>query len=349
MRYRNTTVYLITAILVLVMVVAELVITQDSSSFHVEVNTGDSTETMKPWYNDGCYYVFLPSYADPDQANLVTGFMTSLWIQEEKVNEDTVCGAFPFNEKLDIHYSVFGKTQEEQIYFCQSGNVPTLFIDTASGNMDYIHEEKGNSESGRLRLYTPEGILDHSAQIQRIYGRGNSTWWMPKRPYNLELTQSADLLGMGSAKKWILLANSLDSTNMGNKMTYDFAAAAGCAYTPEGHWVDLYLNGTYVGLYLLSERNEVDSQRIDIPKDNSFLISREMEWRAENRNYSYLISDNGVFFENPTRGNSGGQDLGGLAVGGKCDICNGRNRSCHRNALVGFDRFGFLGATIPCA
>ena len=70
---------------------------------------------------------------------------------------------------------------------------------------------------------------------------------------------------MGAAKKWILLANAFDASNINNKMAYDFAAKAGCAYTPECRWVDLYLNGAYTGLYLLSERNEVDSQRVDIP------------------------------------------------------------------------------------
>lgn len=296
MKSRKKTVYLMTGILVLAMILAELVMMkQEGLSFSVEVTTGDGTETVKPWYDDGCYYVFLPSYADPDQAKVVTSFLTPLWIQGERVGSETVCGAFPFNEKLDIRYHVLGETREEKVYVCQSGNVPTLYIDTASGSMDYIHEEKGNAESGKLRLYTPEGVLASNAQIQTIYGRGNSTWWMPKRPYSLELTQSADLLGMGSAKKWILLANYLDSTNMGNKMTYDFAAAVGCAYTPECQWIDLYLNGEYAGLYVISERNEVDPQRVDIPKENSFLISKTVEWHTTDRNYTTFVSDSGAF------------------------------------------------------
>lgn len=296
MNFRKSAVYLMTAILVFAMILAELVMMkQEGFSFYVKVATVDGTETIKAWHDNGCYYVFLPSYADPNQAELVTSLRAPLWIQGERVKKGAVCGSFPFNEELDIRYNVLGEIQEEKVYFCQSGNVPTLYIDTASGTMDYIHEQKGNEESGKLRLYTAEGTLDANAKIQSIYGRGNSTWDPPKKPYSLVLNQREELLGMAGAKEWILLANYFDQTNMRNIMCYDFASAVGCAYTPECHWVDLYLNGTYVGLYLLSERNEVDSQRIDIPKDNSFLISREMEWQAENRNYSYLISDNGVF------------------------------------------------------
>lgn len=296
MKGRKTAVYLMTVLLVLVMITIELILVkQEGLSFSVEVTTADGIETVKPVYQYGCYYVFLPSYANLNQARLVKSPLIPARIEGEWVPFDAVCGSYPLNVAMPIAYYLPGEIREDLIIFCQSGNVPTLHINTASGNMDYIHEEKGNAESGRLRLYTPEGVLVSNTQIQTIYGRGNSTWFQPKKPYSLELTQSSDLLGMGSAKKWILLANYLDPTNMGNKMSFDLAAAAGCAYTPECQWVDLYLNGSYAGLYVLSERNEVDSQRIDISKENSFLISKEVQWQSTNRNYSFFVSDSGGF------------------------------------------------------
>ena len=173
---------------------------------------------------------------------------------------------------------------------------PALYIDTASGSMDYIHEEKGNAEPGKLRLYRDDGTLDCDAQISTINGRGNSTWVLDKKPYSFELAQREDLLDMGAAKKWILLADAYDHTHMGNKMCYDLAAKAGCAYTPECRWVDLYLNGNYVGLYLLSERVEVDAQRVDIPESGSFLISKERPDRAFGRSYASFFSRREYFY-----------------------------------------------------
>ena len=296
MRYRKTAVYLLTAFLMLVLVVTELILMkQESFIFSANVTTEDSSETIQCWFDDGCYYVFLPSYADPNQARLVTNFLIPVWIQDERVGKETVCGDFPFNEELKIVYKEWGEIREEKIYFCQSGNVPTLYIDTASGTMDYIHEEKGNEESGKLRLYTPEGALDCNTGIRAINGRGNATWNEQKKPYSLELIQSRDLLGMGEAKKWILLANYSDHTNLRNKMCYDFAAAAGCPYTPECQWVDLYLNGDYAGLYVISERNEIDPQRVDIPKENSFLISKEAAYRWDQQKYSAFTSHSNYF------------------------------------------------------
>lgn len=297
MKNRKTPVYLMTAMFVLLIVATELwMMKQEHFSFTVEVTTGDGTETLRPWYQEeeGCYYVFLPSYADPNQAKLVSNNLSLLRIQGKRVKWNTVCGAFPFNEMLDIRRHLLGEDQVGTIIFYQSANIPALHIDTASGTMDYIHEKKGNEESARLHLYLPDGELDCKARINAIYGRGNSTWGPQKKPYSLELTQSEDLLGMGSAKKWVLLANYFDPSNMGNKISFDFAAAAGCVYTPQCQWVDLYLNGNYAGLYVLSERNEVDSQRVDIPEENSFLISITGPWQAENRNYSTFFSDHGV-------------------------------------------------------
>ena len=296
MKGRKTAVYLMTVLLVFVIAIVELyMMWEEGFSLSVNVTTADHSETIESWSHDGCYYVFLPSYADPQQTHLVVNPFIQVRIQDKKVGTQTVCADFPFNEALPIVYHAFGKTREKTIYFCQSGNVPTLYIDTASGTMDYIHEEKGNAESGNLRLYTSEGTLDCSAQIESINGRGNATWNEPKRPYSLELAQRKDLLGMGEARKWILLANYFDDTNLRNKMCYDFAAAAGCAYTPECQWVDLYLNGSYAGLYVISERNEVDPQRVAIPKDNGFLVSKEGDSRWDGQNYSAFFSQNGTF------------------------------------------------------
>lgn len=289
MRKSKIAVCFMTALLLSVAAASELI---QREHFPLSVTIA-GTETIDCWRKDGCYYVFLPGYADGSQAKLVTNPLFPVSIDGQKVGKDTVCADFPLGQRLPIVYSKWGKAHEAQVLFCQSGNLPTLYIDTASGSMDYIHEKKGNAESGKLRLYRDDGTLDCDAQISAINGRGNATWAAEKKPYSLELTQKTDLLGMGKAKKWILLANYYDDSNISNKLSFDFAAAVGCAYTPECQWVDLYLNGNYAGLYLLSERNEVDPQRVDIEENGSFLLSMEYEERWNGKNYPALFSMHG--------------------------------------------------------
>lgn len=296
MRKSKIAVCLMTALLLSVLALTELALIQrENYPFTVEIYPEGSVERITCWRSHGCYYVFLPSGADPAQAKLVTNPLFPVWVAGQRVDSSTVCGEFPFEEPLAITSKKWGRTYEEQVFFCQSANIPTLYIDTASGSMDYIHMEKGNAESGKLRLYSPEGALESVAQIRSINGRGNSTWEGDKKPYSFELTQKADLLAMGAAKKWILLANFYDSSNMGNKMCFDFASDVGCAFTPECQWVDLYLNGNYAGLYLLSERNEIDPQRVDIPENDSFLVSMELAQRWDGYSYPAVISSRGNF------------------------------------------------------
>ena len=144
--------------------------------------------------------------------------------------------------------------------------------------MDYVNQSRDHSEGGSLRLYTPEGTLDCSAGVQEIAGRGNSTWEAEKKPYRLKLTAQQNLLDMGAAKDWILLADDFDSSHIRNKAAYDFAREIGAAFSPEAQWVDFYANGEYLGLYLLTERNQIHPQRVAIPEEESFLVS--MEWPA---------------------------------------------------------------------
>lgn len=286
MSRKKTVVYCITAVLVLVAALMELGrIRNTDFPFSVQVPAAGGVEQIRCWENGERCYVFLPSYADPAQLRLVTNPLTTVYIDGQRVENGAICEGFPLNEELSLVCKSWGRLYEGKVIFCQSGDVPTLYIDTASASMDYIHKKKGNAESGMLRLYDTTGGFLCNAQIQSINARGNATWVLDKKPYSIELNQKENLLGMGAAKKWILLANGYDDSNIRNKMCYEFAAAVGCAYSPQCQWVDLYLNGEYAGLYLLSERNEVDSQRVDVQPEQGFLVSLEVPCRWDGTNY----------------------------------------------------------------
>ena len=112
----------------------------------------------------------------------------------------------------------------------------------------------------------------------KIKVRGNSTAVASKKPYTIKFSQKQDVFGMGSAKKWVLLANCFDPTLMRNYLAFSMAYILQLDYTPEVQYVDLYLDDVYKGNYLLTEAVEVDSERIDIDSTRGdFLIEYEME------------------------------------------------------------------------
>lgn len=240
--------------------------------------------------SEGVYYAFLPGYAQLDRITLYKNTFLSVKMDGERIQDGMTCEMFA----LDTPYTVLCGKKTYSLTFLQSGSIPAIYIDVPSGSMEYIHEAKGNEEIGEIRAYTENGLLDYRGKLESMKGRGNGTWKPEKKPYSLKLMEQGDLLGLGEAQKWILLANAFDKTNLRNKITYDFAKAVGLSFTPDCKLVDLYLNGVYAGVYLLSERNEIGTDRVDIAPAGSFLVSKEWDYRLEEQDLDFVQTKSGA-------------------------------------------------------
>lgn len=111
---------------------------------------------------------------------------------------------------------------------------------------------------------TVTGTRDMTVQIK---GRGNSTWQLDKKPFQLSFESKVSLFGNGAAnKKWVLLANHADRTLLRNQVAYNWAKSAlsGIPFTTSTQPVELYINGDYQGVYLIVEQTEVNPGRVDI-------------------------------------------------------------------------------------
>ena len=268
---------------------------EKSADYNVELSfsvlSDDTKETIHCWKDsDGFFYVFLPGYADMGTVYAMPGSATA-YIGETQLTDGMPCNTFSMSTAYPFVYTFDDAVVESTITFVPSGNLPSLYIDVESSSMEYIHMNKTHEESGRMRLYSGDGIRLSENKLLSIKGRGNTSWAAEKKPYNLTLTEESDLLGMGSAKNWILLAEGNNAINIRNKLVYDFADRVGLNYSPDCEWVDLYLNGEYAGLYLLTERNEIHKERIDIPENGSFVISMENQTNMENQKIPYVMLD----------------------------------------------------------
>ena len=121
--------------------------------------------------------------------------------------------------------------------------------------------------------YTGETDLE----LDFIRGRGNSTWRQAKKPYKLKFDKKVDLFGMGKNKHWALLANYYDQSLSIDRLVGWLGDSLGTlGFTPRGVPVDLFMNGTYYGSYLLMEEVRVDDNRLEIdavPEDANDLSS----------------------------------------------------------------------------
>lgn len=259
----------------------------------VLISETDGEEEIKCIELESGFYFFLPGYADPAQARIKLTTASSTRIDGQQLYDGMSCSVFQINTPYTIEYEAWGKKYHNHIMFVQSKGVATVYVDTQSKNMDYIHRHKGNSETGTVSFYTVDGGLAYFGKADSIKGRGNYTWMFNKKSYNLDLVENIDLFEMGAAARWVLLSNVSDPTQLRNKIVYDFADAVELSYSPQSEWVDLYLNGEYAGLYLLSERNEVHQERVDLAGMDSFLCSLEYEERLINEGEKYIKTDHG--------------------------------------------------------
>lgn len=116
----------------------------------------------------------------------------------------------------------------------------------------------------------------------RIKGRGNSTWSRPKKPYRLKFDKKVDLFGHGANKDWTLIANYVDPSQIRNYLAYTLGASFDdLPFTTSTQFASVFMNGEYLGLYLICEQIETGKNRVDIDdtidNDPSFLI--ELDYR----------------------------------------------------------------------
>ena len=112
----------------------------------------------------------------------------------------------------------------------------------------------------------------------KIKGRGNSTWTMPKKPYKIKFDKKQSFLGEAKDKEWVLLANYSDKTQLRNAIAFYMGHNSNLDYTSSFHFVELVLNGTHKGTYMLAEQLKIAEDRVNVG-DDGFLL--EVDAKAE--------------------------------------------------------------------
>ncbi len=132
-----------------------------------------------------------------------------------------------------------------------------------------------------VSIYDENGVAEHSDTPISIRLRGNSTLNAAKKSYRMKFGTKQNVLsiGDGAAKSWNLVANPYDTSMLRSMTAYHMADMMdGMPYNPNSQSVEVYLNGSYQGVYLLCEAVTVSKSRINIAE-----LSDEVE------NNGYLL------------------------------------------------------------
>lgn len=161
-----------------------------------------------------------------------------------------------------------------------STKLPIVFITT--GNKQIDREER--IEAGMKIIYNGEGKLNYKDTVAHpgqhfdyrgsigLKYRGNSSFTnSDKKPYAIRTQnekgkkEDVSILGMGADNDWALLAPYSDRSMVRDMMMFTLARPY-FDYVPHGKYCELILDGTYYGVYIMSERVRKGDHRLDIGK-----------------------------------------------------------------------------------
>lgn len=228
----------------------------------------------------GTNYLFLPASAD--LANLDVTITRSandgsLVVAGDQSSQSVTGNAATLNvsalaSEMDGYRLLTAKVGNGTAFtvrIMQATSLPTIYLTSTDANTQgrsYVDSSKQNTTTAALRMIDAAGSEISTMDIKELKARGNSTFtYAAKKSYQMKLETASDLLQNGeNVKTWVLLANYFDATLMHDKLFKDMAAALGMPYTASCDWVNLYYDGEYRGVYLLSEKNAVKDTGINI-------------------------------------------------------------------------------------
>lgn len=230
--------------------------------------------------NDGIKYLFLPASADLTKLSLtvtttpesdkvlLTGDKGTAYLQGTV--DLTAVAAANADGYREITASVGKGKQTLTFRVMQASAIPTMYLtsrDAANEGISYVDADKNHVvKDAQMALIAVNGTSIYNGGLTQLKARGNSTFTnAEKKSYQIKLAEPSDLLGkQEQVKTWVLLASYFDATQMHDKLMKDLATKLGLAYTASCDWVNLYYDGEYRGVYLLSEKNSVGATSVAI-------------------------------------------------------------------------------------
>ena len=249
--------------------------TKTFADAYYQVKNGDDVVAAIPVQSEnGKAVLFLPSSA-PEVENLTAENLNlgdaALSIKDGQATATLVVGEVTLTKTFTV---------------AKAGNISAIFISglkeendkTENADINWINASKSNvGVGGKLVKVAADGTLSVNSDVKKMKGRGNTSWSAAvdgnvatdKKPYNITLKDKATLIdGLNyNEKKWCLIANNYyDFSGVNNYMAYTMYQEIGGNSAMHVEPVDLYVNGEYRGIYLVTDKVEIGKNRVDVPE-----------------------------------------------------------------------------------
>ncbi len=201
-------------------------------------------------------------------------------------------------------------------------NLPSIRIESLSGKDDFVTKpvdeevSKAKKEWGGYKgepapwdedcvvsVYDGNNKLSLDKIPAQVKVRGNWTSDYSKKGLRIKFTEKQSMLGLNNDvpfKKWVLLSSYKDWSFLRDASSLYMSKLISPDYTSDFKLVEVYINNTYWGVYLLAESQEVNKNRINISENEEndeniftgYLL--ELDSHAHEDEYKFNIEYNCV-------------------------------------------------------
>ena len=156
-------------------------------------------------------------------------------------------------------------------------DMPIVSIDTLGNSVN----TKESYTTAAVTIWNENGEIDTPETQVQIRLRGNVTLNLNKKSYKFKFDKKQNplSLGDGAGKSWNLVANYYDTSLLRNMTAYHLGDMfENIPYSANSRSVEVYVNGSYQGVYLLCESVNVNKSRLNITEapdeveNNGYLV-----------------------------------------------------------------------------
>ncbi len=164
-----------------------------------------------------------------------------------------------------------------------STNLPIVWIEVdgeyidryerITARMKIIHNGDDNLNYADTIAH-PGQTIDYEGYVALRYRGSSSFNSSDKKPYSFRpldkpledggVKKKVNILGMGKDNNWALLAPYADKSMMRDLLAFE-VSRPWMEYTPEGRYCELFLDGTYYGVFILTEVVSDGKHRLNLP------------------------------------------------------------------------------------
>ncbi len=217
------------------------------------------SEAWVKWYDvSDVRHFLMPTCTNPESIEIYNAYSTKATINGVTIEPNSIA-VVPYKEGVEYTASANGKTYK--VKFMISSAEAAMFInnpDSFDGKdlWTYLTDDKENYTSATCATLDDEGNLDPTG-IKKIKGRGNTSWDADKKGFNLNFDSAISLDGMQKCKKFSIISNFQDPALARNRILYDLADEVGVPYASDSRFTEVYINGDYIGNYMVCEKVDV--------------------------------------------------------------------------------------------